>query len=185
VLGADAAGLARATELLRRAAAPLRPESHHLFAGLCSLGYPGTPWGDLFRAGDRLREYRGDAHNAAWVTFGLDATEIGLLTELYLGLPMGTYIRTRAWSDAQIDAAKERLTRRGLIAGDGFTPAGAVLREAIEVATDRQVEPAVVALGADAEELFAILEPWGAAMRAAGAYLAGGADDLARRATGS
>jgi hypothetical protein len=40
---------------------------------------------------------------------------------------------------------------------------------------------AVAALGDDADELFGLLEPWGAALRAAGAYLASGADDLARR----
>jgi hypothetical protein len=29
-----------------------------------------------------LREYRGDAHTAAWTSSGFDATEIGLMTEL-------------------------------------------------------------------------------------------------------
>ena len=53
-----------------------------------------------------LREYRGDAHTAAWTSAGLDATEVGLLTELYWGLPMRTYIRTRAWSDDQLDAGR-------------------------------------------------------------------------------
>jgi hypothetical protein len=45
---------------------------------------------------------------------GFDATEIGLLTELYWGLPLRTYIRTRAWSDEDLDAAEARLVARGL-----------------------------------------------------------------------
>ena len=69
-----------------------------LFAGTLSQPLPGTPMGDLFRLGDRLREFRGDSHIAAWVAAGLDGVEIGLLTEPYWGMPR-TYIRTRAWSD--------------------------------------------------------------------------------------
>jgi hypothetical protein len=74
-----------------------------------SLGLPGDPLGDAWRLADMLREYRGDAHTSAWTAAGFDATEIGLLTELYWGLPMRTYIRTRAWSDADLDAAEDRL----------------------------------------------------------------------------
>jgi hypothetical protein len=43
------------------------------------------------------------------------------------------------------------------------------------------MRPAVDALGDDAEELCAILEPWGAAVRAAGGYLANGPHDLGGR----
>ena len=44
---------------------------------------------------------------------------------------------------------------------------------------------AITALGTEADELFSLLEPWGVALRAAGAYLSGGADDLARKASAS
>ncbi len=123
ILGADPAGLARATELLGAAAAPLRPEGKPLFAGLLSLGLPGDPMGDMWRLADLLREYRGDAHTAAWTSAGLDATEVGLLTELYWGLPMRSYVRTRAWSTEQLDAAEARLSEHGLVA-DGALDAG-------------------------------------------------------------
>ena len=116
VLGPEPEGLGRATELLAAAAAPLRPEGKPLFAGLQSLGLPGDPMGDMWRLADLLREYRGDAHTAAWTSAGLDATEVGLLTELYWGLPMRTYVRTRAWSAADLDAAEDRLSGRGLVA---------------------------------------------------------------------
>jgi hypothetical protein len=138
--------------------------------------------GDMWRAGDILREFRGDAHTAAWTSAGLDATEIGLLTELYWGLPPRSYVRTRAWSDPQLDAATERLRARGLVDDDGMTDQGRTLREAVEVATDDQCGPAVAALGEDLGELLAVLEPWGAAIRAAGGYPPSGPHDLAPKA---
>jgi hypothetical protein len=107
--------------LLQKAVAPLRPEGKPLYAGLLSLGLPGDPLADAWRLADMLREYRGDAHIAAWTSAVLDATEIGLLTEPYWGIPLRTYVRTRAWSDEQLDAAEQRLVARGLLA-DGASP---------------------------------------------------------------
>jgi hypothetical protein len=173
VLGDEPAGLSGATDLLRRATDPLRPEGRSLYAGLLSLGLPGEPIGDMWRLGDLLREYRGDAHTAAWTSAGVDATEIGMLTELWWGVPARTYVRTRAWTVDQLDAAEERLRGRGLVGDDGFTPAGREVRAGIETATDIQMRPALEALSEDAEQLFAILEPWGSAIRAAGGYPAG------------
>ena len=49
----------------------------------------------------------------------------------------------------------------------------------LEVETDRQMVPALRALGDDAEELFAILAPWGEAIRAARGYPESGPHDLA------
>ena len=179
VLGDEPDGLTRATELLSDAVAPLRPEGRPLFSGLLSLGLPGDPMGDMWRLADLLREYRGDAHTAAWTSAGLDATEIGLLTELYWGLPMRTYVRTRAWSDAQLDAAEARLTARRLIAHGALTEQGRTLREGIEVATDTQCQPIVDALGDRTVELIGLLTPWGRSIREAGGYPQQGPHELA------
>ncbi len=179
ILGPEPAGLGRATELLADAVAPLRPEGKPLFAGLRSLGLPGDPVGDLWRLADLLREYRGDAHTAAWTSAGLDATEVGLLTELYWGLPMRTYVRTRAWSAEQLDLAEGRLSDRGLVAGGALTEAGRTLRESVEAATDAQCEPVLVALGDNLDEVIGVLTPWGQAVRDAGGYPAQGPHDLA------
>lgn len=181
VLGEAPAGLDRVIELLERAAAPLRPEGRPLFAGLSSMELPDHPVGRMWRLGDRLREYRGDSHTAAWISAGLDATEIGLLSELWWGLPLKTYVRTRAWTEEALDGAIERLRSRGLLEGDGFSPAGRTLREQVEAATDAQMRPAVDALGDDADELFDRLAPWGEELRRTGAYLSAGPGDLARR----
>lgn len=179
ILGPEPAGLGRATELLADAVAPLRPEGKPLFAGLRSLGLPGDPMGDVWRLADLLREYRGDAHTAAWTSAGLDATEVGLLTELYWGLPMRTYVRTRAWSAEQLDQAERRLSERGLVAMGALTEAGRTLRESVETATDAQCEPVLVALGDDVDELIGVLASWGQAVRDAGGYPAQGPHDLA------
>lgn len=183
ILGDRPAGIDEATVLLTRANAPLRPEGRPLYAGLVSLGLPGSPMGDLWRLADRLREYRGDAHTAAWTSAGFDAAEIGLVTELYWGLPPRTYVRTRAWNDDDLDGAQARLVERGLLAGTELTEAGRASREAVEVATDRQCRPIVAALGDDVETLIGILAPWGAAVRATGGYLPSGPHDLGRAAS--
>ena len=124
VLGPSPDGLARATALLQTAVDPLRPEGKPLYAGLLSLGLPGEPLADAWRLADMLREYRGDAHIAAWTSANLDATEIGLLTEPYWGIPLRTYVRTRAWSDDQLDAAEKRLVERGRLADGALTDEG-------------------------------------------------------------
>ena len=184
ILGEEPDGIGRATALLDQASAGLRPEGRPLFAGLVSNGRPGNPMGDAWHLADRLREYRGDSHTAAWISAGIDATEIGLLTELFWGLPMRSYIRSRAWSADELDTAESRLVDRGLAANGGFTDLGREVREGVEQVTDRQCRPVVENLGEDLDELLAILEPWGAAIRDAGGYLASGPHDLAR-STGS
>jgi hypothetical protein len=182
ILGDHPVGIEPATALLERANRSLRPEGRPLYAGQRALGLPGTPIGDAWRLADRLREYRGDAHTAAWTSAGFDAAEIGLLSELYWGLPARSYVRTRAWSDEDLDAAEARLVARGLLADGAFTSAGRAEREAVERTTDRQCQPIVDALGDDLDALIQILRPWGDAIRAAGGYLPSGPHDLARAA---
>ncbi|MHB1447331.1 MAG: SCO6745 family protein [Acidimicrobiales bacterium] len=180
ILGGSPPGVVRASELLERANDGLGLEGRALYAGQLALGLPDDPIGDMWRLGDRLREYRGDSHIAAWTSAGFDATEIGLVTELYWGLPLRSYVRSRGWSDQELDAAEARLVERGLVADGAFTDAGRAEREAIEVATDRACQPIVDNLGGDLDELLAILGTWGGAIQAAGGYPAAGPHDLAR-----
>jgi hypothetical protein len=183
ILGEEPPGLHRAVQLLLEAVDDLRPEGKPLFAGVSSLHLPEIPLGVAWRLGDRLREYRGDVHINAWTDAGFDAVEMGLLTELYWGLRPRTYIRTRAWSNADLDAATERLSSRGLLDATGaLTDQGWADREDIEARTDRACRPVVDALGDTIEELIAILGPWGEAIRAAGGYLRSGPHDLAESA---
>ena len=183
ILGPDPAGIERAIGLLRKAGENLRPEGRSLYSGLVSLDMPDTPIGEAWRLADLLREFRGDAHIAAWIAAGFDATEIGLLTELYWGLPMRTYIRTRAWTDEDMDAAEERLLRRGLVSDGQLTDEGRRAREEVEVSTDLQCAPIIESLGQDLDELTGILEPWGKVIRDAGGYPSSGPHELAALAS--
>jgi hypothetical protein len=171
ILGEKPDGIDRVNELFAKAVEPLRPEGRPLYSGVLAQGLPGDPMGDFWRQGDQLREFRGDAHTAAWTSAGFDATEIGLLTELFIGIPPRTYIRSRAWSDAQLDAAEERLQARGLLKDGQFTDEGRAAREAVERATDAQMRPAIEAIDDDFDELVGIIEPWSAAVREAGGYI--------------
>jgi hypothetical protein len=179
ILGERPDRIDEARPLLERAVEPLRPEGRPLFSGLRSVGLPGDPVGDVWRLGDMLREYRGDAHISSWTAAGFDATEIGLLSEAYWGMPMRTYIRSRAWTDEQLDAAYERLVSRGLVADGALTEDGRAQREAVEEATDRQCRPIVDALGDDLPTLVEILRPWGKAVRDAHGYPGRGMHDMA------
>jgi hypothetical protein len=178
ILSEKPEGIDRVNEILARAVEPLRVEGRPLYAGLASLPLPGSPLGDAWRNADRLREYRGDSHINAWTNAGVDAPEINLLSEATWGLPLRSYSRTRAWSDAEYDAAMDRMRARGWFDGDALTDAGRAAREAIEVDTDAHMRGAVDAIGDDLDELLSILAPWGASIREQKGYLGGGAADL-------
>jgi hypothetical protein len=138
----------------------------------------------MWRLGDLLREYRGDSHTAAWISSGVSATEIGLLSELYWGLPMRSYSLTRGWTSEQFDIAHDHLRDGGFVDDTQLTPAGWEFRERIEFATDIQMSVALAALGDDFDRLIELMTPWGAAIRAGKGYPASGPHDLARLASG-
>ena len=183
ILGPEPEGIGRVNELLEKAVEPLRPEGRALYSGLRSQKLPDSPVGAMWRRGDMLREYRGDSHIGSWISAGFTATEIGLLTELYWGLPMRSYSRTRAWTDEQFDAATESLEGRGLIADGKLTDRGREARELIETTTDAQMAPTIHALGDDIVELLQTMRPWGATVRDQFGYLSSGPHDLAKQAS--
>ena len=178
LLGVRPPGVERARELLVRAAADVPLAGRPLAAGIASLPVPDEPLAAVWHLGDLLRELRGDSHTAAWVAAGHTGVEIGLLSESYWGLRLRSYSRTRGWTDAELDAAAERLEADGLIDAGGLTDAGRTHREAIEQQTDRQMTPVMTGRGDAVVELCDILEPWGATIRAGHGYLPAGPHDL-------
>jgi hypothetical protein len=171
VLGDEPEGLARVTALLRRAGEVAPWAGHAMFSGLRSLGFPGTPMGDMWRAADLVREHRGDSHVITWAVGGADAVEILLLTEQFWGLPARVYTPSRGWSDADMDAGFVRLQARGLMTADErLTDAGRAFREEIEVRTDELERPLLDALGDDLNELVDHLDTWSEAIIEAGSY---------------
>ncbi len=141
-----------------------------LFSGLRSLAFPDDPVGQLWRVCDYVREHRGDGHIAAWVSHGVDPVEVTLLTELFWGMPLGSYVQTRGWPAEEVEPAIARLEEKGYIRDRAFTDEGRAFRRAIEAATDAMEADVVHALGDEVEDLFAILEPWTKAVLDAGGY---------------
>jgi hypothetical protein len=179
ILGSTPPGVERVRDILERAGVSLPVAGKPLYAGLLALPAPPSALGAAWRYADRLREYRGDAHTAAWTAAGFDAVEIGLLTELYWGLRLKTYVRSRAWSEEELEAGIRRLEERRLIASSQFTDEGRLEREAVELATDQQCRPIIASLGDDFDEVIEFLEPVGRAIQAQGGYPASGPHDLA------
>jgi hypothetical protein len=131
-----------------------------LFAGLSSMPWPEHPVGQLWRACDILREHRGDSHVAACVSAGLSPVAMNIVTELYLGMPLGSYSATRAWPEEATAAAIERLRRDGVLEGDSLSSAGRGLREEIEERTDAAQQSIVDAIGPDLDATVAQLDAW-------------------------
>lgn len=169
VLGPEPTGIERAIELLVPVALAGPTEGHPVYAGLRSLGLPGSPLGDLWRACDLVRERRGDSHRNAWVAAGFDPVEINVLTELWRTVPVGSVTTNQmGWSADDCAGALARLTDAGLVAGDELTPTGRAVRDEIETATDRQEAVAAEVLGDGSDELFALLGPWARAVVTSG-----------------
>ena len=151
---------------------PAAASGRFLYAGLRSLGIPATPWGALWRAVDTIREHRGDSHIAAWIATGLDPVEIGLMTEMYYGMPSKRYHRGRGWTEADLDAGLDRLRDRGLVTGD-TAAAHARRYRAAGVDRGRHRRPATSdhrAIGDDLDQLLDTLAPWSTAIVAAGGF---------------
>jgi hypothetical protein len=179
ILGPAPEGVERVRDVLDRASGSQRVAGKPLYAGVLAQEVPRSPLGAAWRYADRLREYRGDAHIAAWTSAGFDAVEIGLLTELYWGLPLKTYIRSRGWSDAELDDGITRLEYRGLVRDGSFTERGREEREAVELNTDRQCRPVIESLGDDVDDVINLLRPLGKAIRAQRGYPPSGPHDMA------
>jgi hypothetical protein len=177
ILGAPDDQVARASVLLERAVEPLGVEGRSLFAGLRSWwDDPTDPWTRVFHLGDLLRECRGDAHVSSWTSAALDGVEIGLMNDVYMGMPLKSYVRTRGWNDEELDAGEERLRARGWLEDGTLSDDGREAREDIERATDRQMAPALDALADDLGELVGLLKPWGEKIREVGGYVSGPVD---------
>lgn len=156
--------------ILRRGLATADPTGRPLFAGLSTREWPTAPVGQLWRACDLVREHRGDSHIAAYISAGLNPVEMNILTELYLGMPLGTYSATRAWDEAATNQAMARLAQKLLVVDSKLTENGHKLRQEIETRTDAMEQSIVEAIGSDLPTLLAQLNAWSNKCIAAGAF---------------
>ncbi|MET8524818.1 hypothetical protein [Micromonospora sp. NPDC005172] len=151
--------LAEAADLLERAASAAQTAGRVLGAANAALPVGEYPLARLWQAATTLRELRGDGHIAALVAAGLDPVET--LAWRVAGDMSAQSLLGRGWSEEQWRAARERLTRRGWLAGDGTpTEAGRAGFQAIEDATDLAAGHPWRALGPDdTGRLRDLLEP--------------------------
>jgi hypothetical protein len=176
--GEDVTGTLKA---LRRGVEAADGIGRPLFSGLRSLGWPDDPLGQLWRACDLLREHRGDSHIAVSIAAGLGPVTMNLLTELWLGMPLGSYTASyRGWSEEAIAEAIVDLERRGLVIDAELTAAGRHLRDTVEESTDALERPVVDAMGDDFEAVVRSLDTWSGECVAAGAF----PPDIFKRAAG-
>jgi hypothetical protein len=74
---------------------------------------------------------------------------MGILSEVWVGYPVGEYSGTRAWSEDVHAKAVARLEADGLLADGRLTPEGAAFRDVIEAATDTAQDDLMAAIGQD------------------------------------
>jgi len=141
-----------------------------LFAGLSDRPQPTAPMSALWRSCECLREHRGDTHVAVCVAEGLDAVEMNVLTELWLGMELGGYSATRGWTEERIAEAAAGLRARGLLSDGALTSTGAALRQRIEDRTDAGEQRVVDALGDRFSTAVEQLAAWSAACVDSGAF---------------
>ncbi|MEE1926940.1 hypothetical protein V1J52_01860 [Streptomyces sp. TRM 70351] len=128
---------AEAADLLLERVRGLDCAGRVLAAAHHGLDAPPGPAGRLWHAATVLREHRGDGHVAALVAAGLDGCE-SLVLRTGIDLPRHELQPFRGWSDAQWQAAVDRLAGRGLLDAAGTaTPKGRLLHRRVEEATDR------------------------------------------------
>ncbi|GAA3701311.1 hypothetical protein GCM10022204_17640 [Microlunatus aurantiacus] len=161
--------LARATELLTRAATSAPPQGRPMYAALLALPVPEETLARLFFAASLLREHRGDGHIAALVVEGIGGLEAHVLLALDLPLPAVQFGRLHHLPAAQIEAVVDGLRQRGLVGGDGwFTEQGrAVKRRVEELTDDLAARPYEVLDAEERDELVRLLEPIAALLLAA------------------
>jgi hypothetical protein len=136
-------------EVLERASDAVDSTGRVLFAALRAQPRLSDPYARLWRAADTVREHRGDSHLAASVAAGLDPVRMGILSEVWVGYPVGEYSGTRAWSEDVHAKAVARLEADGLLADGRLTPEGAAFRDVIEAATDTAQDDLMAAIGQD------------------------------------
>jgi hypothetical protein len=165
---ADEPGVARAADLLRRAATSAPVGGRALYAALRALPVPEEPVARLWHAANLLREHRGDGHTIALVVEGVGGTEAHVLHALSMGMAAKEFGRVGHLPSARLTAVIDGMRARGLVGTDGWlTAAGRATKDRVEALTDRLAEAPYDALApSELDRLVADLEPISAAIRA-------------------
>ena len=141
-----------------------------LFAANAALPWPDAPHLALWHGLTCLREHRGDGHNAALASAGIDGCQAHVLAGAAGGAPRDVTQPTRGWSDERWDAAVADLAARGILDRDGaITTAGRACHRHVEATTDALAARPWTSIGRErAEAVLAVLLPWARAIQGAG-----------------
>jgi hypothetical protein len=164
-------GLARAAELLAKAAIGAPTEGRVMYAALRTLPMPEAPVARLWHAANMLREHRGDGHVAALVSERIGGTEAHVLSALDMGIyPAESFGRIHHLPEARLAEVMDGLRDRGLLDASGrLTAAGRATKNRIESLTDTLAEAPYDGLElVELDQLIALLEPISAGLQAAG-----------------
>ncbi|WP_246491180.1 SCO6745 family protein [Actinomadura alba] len=158
---ANAAEIAEAATLARRAAEAAGTAGRPLAAANAELPWPDPPHLVLWQAATILREHRGDGHLAALLTAGLDPVE-SLVSFAGIGAAPVAAFAGRGWSEEEWAAARDRLAARALLDDAGVaTERGRALRAEVERRTDELAAEPWRSLGAaDSARLSDLLGPF-------------------------
>lgn len=135
-----------------------------LFSAIKGMDWPVDPLAQLWRACSAIREHRGDSHIIAYVGAGFDPVQMNILTELWVGWPLGSYSGTRAWPAERTEQALKSLHSAGLVEGENLTSKGRQVRKQIEDVTDTLEQPLVDIIGPNLEMVISNLNEWGQAL---------------------
>ena len=156
----DPSAIATVTAALRKAVEDAPGVGRPLFSGLQNQPWPTSAVAQLWRACEQFREHRGDSHVAVCVAAGLDAVEMNVLTELWLGMPFGEYSASRGWDEVTLAAAAARLADYGWVADNTITAAGTAYRDDLEHRTDVLQQSIIDSLGAELDDIVVHLADW-------------------------
>jgi hypothetical protein len=157
----DSPAVARAADLLMKAATSAPLEGRPMYAALRAIPIPNGVVDRLFHAGALLREHRGDGHITALMSEGIGGLEAHALFALAMDIPAEKFGRIHHLPVSQLAAVTAGMRDRGLIGEDGWlSDHGRAVRQRVESLTDDlAVKPYESLEPAELDELITILEP--------------------------
>jgi len=167
---ADDPSVARAADVLMRAATSAPTPGRPMYAAVRRLPVPAEPLARLWHAATLVREHRGDGHVAALVCCRIGGTEAHVLHTLSEGVPAERFGRTHHLPRTRLAAVVDAMRVRGLVDASGsLTADGRALKERVESLTDELAAAPYETLGlAEFDQLVADLTPIAAALDATG-----------------
>jgi hypothetical protein len=163
-------GLARAADVLAKAATSAPTHGRVMYAGLRALAVPEEPVARLWHSANMLREHRGDGHIVALMSEQISGTEAHVLSALDMNVyPAESFGRIHHLPAARLTDVMRGLRDRRLLDASGrFTAAGRATKDRIESLTDALAEAPYRGLESfELEELIGLLEPIAERQRAA------------------